>query len=86
MYETHDFYCLNCGRKSIPIVRSTGRLREKKHRKVLYCPWCQRDVNHIECRTPREVEIFNQRFKNGEFAEEATQSLEFTSHKGGLLL
>ena len=37
-YEDHSFYCLNCGKKGIPIWRNKGHLHSKNHRKALYCP------------------------------------------------
>mgnify|MGYP006398961843 CR=1 FL=1 len=48
-YRTHDFYCLNCGKRNISVMRSRGFLREKGHRKAMYCPHCRNEVNHYEC-------------------------------------
>ena len=54
----HDFYCINCGKKGMPLARKTGKQKEKFHRKRLYCLNCKTEVNHIECRNQEEVETF----------------------------
>lgn len=74
-YESHDFYCLNCGKKSIPLSRKVGHQHSKNHRKKLYCPFCKTTVNHIEVRNYDEKEDFLEKFANGEFAEEAKESI-----------
>ena len=71
----HDFYCLNCGNRNYTLLRQFGRLREKWHRKVLYCPVCKVNINHIECRNDSEAEEFKQAFKEGTFIEEAEDSI-----------
>jgi hypothetical protein len=76
-YETHDFYCMNCGAKGIPISRRNGRQHEKFHRKVLYCPTCRQTVNHIECRNDQEVEDFKKNFENGVYKDEAEASMAY---------
>ena len=74
--ETHDFYCLNCGNKNMPLARKRSHLHEKNHRKRLYCYHCKKEVNHIEVRNYEEQQDFLERFKNGEFIEEAKESIE----------
>ena len=74
-YETHDFYCMNCGRKSIPIARKIGKQHSSMHRKKLWCPWCHIEVNHIECRTYAEVEEFKENFQNGVYVDEKEESI-----------
>ena len=81
-YETHDFYCLNCGLKSLPICRDCGRKRESFHRKRLYCFHCKQEVNHIEIKNQEEKNEFLEAFENGEFREEATQSLNYVRTAG----
>ena len=73
--ETHDFYCINCGRKGIPIARKVGQLHGEFHRKKLYCIFCKTEVNHIEVRNQEEKEIFMEAYKNGEYKEEAKESV-----------
>ena len=68
-YVSHDFYCIRCGKKSIPIPRKAGHLHGKNHLKKLYCPNCRREVNHIECRNDEEVRAFLEDFQNGVYKE-----------------
>lgn len=73
--EMHDFYCLKCGRKGIPVHRRAGHQRGKYHRKKLYCIFCQEEINHIECRTQAEIDEFKAAFERGEFVNEAEESI-----------
>lgn len=74
-YQTHDFYCLNCGHKAIPIMRNSGYDHERCHRKKLYCPFCRLTCNAIEIKTYEEKEWFLEEFKKGTFQEEAVISI-----------
>jgi hypothetical protein len=65
--ESHRFFCTSCGNEGIPIMRSTGALREKGHLKKLYCIYCQKEVNHYECGTDAEVRKFNNKYQRGDF-------------------
>lgn len=76
-YDTHKFYCLNCGEEGIPLQRKRGQQREKFHRKKMYCFHCHNTVNHIECKTSEEVEKFKEEFKQGVYENEAKESLDF---------
>lgn len=69
-YEQHDFYCSACGRLGIPIPRKKGHQHGKLHKKKLFCLYCQKEVNHIECRNMAEVEEFKIKFENGEYKNE----------------
>ena len=75
--ELHDFYCLKCGNKGIGVFRNVGFQRERFHRKRLYCPFCKEEVNHIECKTYEEVQIFKDAFERGEFKDEAEESISY---------
>lgn len=46
----HNFICLECGKKGIPVPRKEHRLREKGHIKNLYCIYCKKETQHIEVR------------------------------------
>ena len=81
-YEAHDFYCLNCGRKNIPLIRDCGKRRGKYHRKSLYCIWCKNTVNHIEICNQEEKEEFLEAFENGEFKEESKNSIDYIRNSG----
>ena len=76
-YETHSFYCIKCGRQGIPIVRNRGHLHSKSHRKLLYCPFCQEEINHIEVRNMEEAIAFKTNFEKGVYKDEAAQSLHY---------
>lgn len=75
--EYHDFYCIQCGKKGIPLPRTDGFRREKFHRKKLYCIFCKEEVNHIECSSEEDVFIFRESFEKGEFVNECNESLSF---------
>lgn len=74
-YEMHDFYCLQCGKQTFPIARKVGKLHGEFHRKKLWCPWCKLETNCIEVRNIEEKELFLEAFNNGEYKEEAAESL-----------
>ena len=73
--EYHDFFCLKCGNKGIPIGRRQGFQHGKYHRKKLYCIHCREEVNHMECRTQAEIDEFKAAFERGEFVNEAEESI-----------
>lgn len=75
--NTHDFYCMKCGKKGLPVIRPRNNQREKFHRKKLYCIYCKEEVNHIECCNDQEVNKFLQNFKEGVYQDEAEASLSF---------
>ena len=76
-YDTHKFFCLYCGKAGIPLARKIGKQKKGFQRKKLYCYHCQNTVNHIECRTTEEVEIFKTEFAKGVYENEAKESLDF---------
>ena len=76
-FQIHIFYCINCGRASYPLPRKISRLKDKFHRKKLFCPNCKIEINHVECRNEVESYEFKQKFEAGEFKEEAEASLAF---------
>ena len=80
--EYHDFYCLNCGNK-YTLPRKSNRRKEAMHRKVLYCPFCKQEVNHVEIKSYAEREIFLDNFKKGLYVEECKASLAYT---GGMIV
>ena len=76
-YEIHDFYCINCGAKSIPLARPRAKQKDKFHRKLLYCYQCGHTVNHVECRNDIERQQFYADFMSGKFKQEAEEELRF---------
>lgn len=73
--EMHDFFCLKCGKKGLPVHRRQGHQHGKYHRKKLYCFYCKEEVNHMECRNQAEIDEFKAAFERGEFVTEALESL-----------
>lgn len=80
-YETHDFYCMKCGKKGLSLQRKVNHKHGKHHRKKLWCPYCKMEVNHIECRNDNEVYEFLENFKSGEYEKELEESLDFIKEK-----
>ena len=80
-FEIHDFYCMNCGKKSMILPRSQNRQRGKMHEKKLFCIFCNETLNHVECRTAADVEKFKKKLERGDYKEKAKESIEFV--KGG---
>lgn len=76
-WTTHDFYCMCCGTKGIPVPRAGNKMKQKFHRKRMYCLRCRTDTNHIECRNEKEVTQFLEDFKNGVYLEEAKETMEY---------
>ena len=72
-----EFWCISCGRKGIPIMRESSRIREQGHRKALYCITCRTTVNHVETRNEEEARQFREDFEAGKYADEAKKSLEY---------
>ena len=84
-WDFHNFYCINCGNRGIPIARAGNKLKGKNHRKLMYCPTCKHTVNHIECRNQFEVEEFLEDFKNGVYEDEAKESLSYCGNCIGII-
>ena len=59
-----EFYCVECGKKGIPIARKLGAQREAGHLKSLWCVYCQKQTNHAEIRPfgTYTVENFKEEF------------------------
>lgn len=74
-YVSHDFYCIKCGQKSIPLPRKKRKLHGRLHRKKLYCPICQLYINHVEIRNDEDKEEFMELFEQGCFLKEIEESL-----------
>lgn len=77
--EQRDFYCIKCGRKGIPLIRQPNKLKEKFHRKKLYCPWCRVYINHVEVRNQWEADEFKKLFADGYFQPEVEESLRVSN-------
>ena len=66
-----DFYCVRCGRKGLSLPRKVGQQRPAGHLKSMYCPTCQKVVNHVEVRPfgTYTVEDFKLEFELGRFLD-----------------
>lgn len=67
--ETSRFFCTECGKEGIPVVRKRGQQRKSGHLKKLYCIYCGKEVNHVEIRENNEYtyEDFLEEFQCGRF-------------------
>ena len=72
-----EFWCINCGRQGIPIMRETSRQREYGHRKALYFITCRMRLNHVETRNEEVARMFREDFKAGKYAEEAEKAVAY---------
>ena len=81
-FNEHDFYCINCGHKGIPLSRKQGHQHERFHRKKLFCIYCQQEVNHIECKNDEDVAEFKRNFENGVYKDEAEESVSYVRAGG----
>lgn len=73
--ESHNFYCINCGRKGMVLSRNKGFKHKSFHRKKMYCFYCKRDINMVECKDEYESRKFLDNFKKGLYKKEAKESL-----------
>lgn len=46
-----DFYCTECGKKGMPLLRKEGQMREAGHLKKIYCLYCGKETNMVEIRS-----------------------------------
>ena len=75
-YEIHKFFCMQCGKEGLPLQRKVNHRHGKHHRKKLWCPYCKREVNHVECRNDQEVQEFKEAFAAGAYVEELAESIK----------
>ena len=78
----HQFYCIKCGKRGIPLARKRGAQREKYHSKKLFCLNSQQEVNHVECRNQEEIDQFKIWFEEGMFKDEAEESISYVRDTG----
>ena len=81
-FNEHDFYCIKCGHKGIPLSRKQGHQHERFHRKKLFCIYCQQEVNHIECKNDEDVAEFKRNFENEVYKDEAEESVSYVRAGG----
>lgn len=80
----HEFYCVCCGNKGIPIPRRKGAEREPGHLKKLFCLTCQTETNHVECipnsRYTYEDFLLEREYDN--FTEDGIRKIPYNQLKG----
>lgn len=78
--ETHDFYCLICGNRSLALPRKMSHKHEKFHRKKLYCPYCKTVSNNIEISSEEDRLEFLNDYQKGVYNNERENIISY----GGL--
>lgn len=70
-YASSEFYCTQCGKKGIDIIRKSCHYKKSGHLKKLYCIHCKQQVNHVEIREKGEykLEDFLAEFELGRFVD-----------------
>ncbi len=78
--KDHDFYCTQCGKKGIPVCRTTRKTREAGHLKKLFCMTCNTETNHVECvsGTKYSLEDFLSEFESGNFNDDGTRKMSLS--------
>jgi hypothetical protein len=69
------FFCTQCGKEGIPILRKVAHQRENRHLKKLYCTYCKEEINHAEVRegSSYTYEDFVEEFNLGRFKNDGTR-------------
>lgn len=83
----HEFYCVICGSRGIPITRRKGAEREPGHLKKLWCLKCNAETNHAEC-IPNSKYTHNdfiREYEVGNFTKEGLRKIPYNQLKGALL-
>lgn len=76
----HIFFCTQCGRQGIPICRKKSKMKEGGHLKKLYCLYCKKEINHVECieYSDYDAEMFRREYQAGNFKEDGSRLLKWT--------
>ena len=80
----HEFYCVKCRNKGIPIPRRKGAEREPGHLKKLFCLTCQKETNHVECREwdGYTHDDFLLEFEHHNFTEDGLRKMPYGELRG----
>lgn len=81
---TDDFYCTQCHNKGIPIPRKPGAEREAGHLKRLYCIYCGKETNHVECRANTKYTYYDflTEVEYNNFNSDGTRKYQYRILKG----
>ena len=79
-----DFYCTQCGKKNISIMRPKSQLRENGHLKKLFCHTCKKETNNVECNYERgyTYEDFLKEFEHHNFDENGKRKISCRLFRG----
>ena len=72
-FEEHSFWCIKCGNRGLPLMRNQGHQHGRFYRKKLYCTTCRTEMNHVECKSLEDIELFKEAFEGGYFKDEAEE-------------
>ena len=72
-YDFSSFYCPHCGEKIMDLPRQKAKLKERFHRKKLYCPFCKGTYNSVECRNDLDAYEFTEDFLNGKYENDCQE-------------
>lgn len=68
-----DFYCTECGKRGLSCMRADSRKRKAGHLKKLWCPYCNKETNHVEVRADKSsaytVADFYEEYNLGRFVD-----------------
>ena len=81
------FYCCECGKKGIDLIRKSGHYREAGHLKKLYCIYCGKEWNHAEVRSvysDYNYEDFQLEMEYHNFDEEGNRKEPYRIFRGNL--
>ena len=80
----HEFYCVICGSRGIPIARRKGAEREPGHLKKLFCLHCGVETNHCECIPWSKYthDDFLIEYEAGNFTKDGLRKIPYNQLKG----
>lgn len=73
------FFCTQCGKRGLPVIRFNGKKHEPGHLKVLYCPYCKKTVNACEVNEFGKYTYadFAEEFEQGNFDAEGVRKIPY---------
>lgn len=74
-----DFYCTQCGNKTLMLPRKKNKQRESGHLKKLFCIYCQKENNCVEIKPfgKYRYEDFLIELNNDNFNEDGTRKMTY---------
>jgi len=84
----NEFYCTQCGKRGLGIVRQVGKERAAGHLKKLWCPYCNKENNFVEIKPFVQKYTYNSfllEFNYGNFNEKGERKQPFGIFKDSLI-